>query len=222
MQRPTLRITVRSLLITTALLAVLLTLIREIERSIHRREVAALRQNEARWWGYYEDALRAGNAPSAALDKTVAEECAETRRWHEQQLGIFPRSFSAASALAVLVYGWLVALVLKLRAEWSGPPRASQSCRSVFVRWLLAGFIGPALIVALAILFERDRPPPSGKPWASYAIGILALFQLLHAMAGVLLLRGRRWQALAIGVASVIGTGVLSAFASMAVTGIWL
>lgn len=228
MQQFRLRFTVRSVLGVVASFAVLMTLVRFVEQAHHRGQVKYWERQEKQWRDAYAEALQAGQSKSASMYEGLEDSCIKQRIWHEGQLGGFPRTFSRTSAFLTLMYVWAVALCIVVRSErlagrrTACPASHPRSRPSSFIIWVGLGFISPVSMMALGILFERKTPYSGPLPWPASVIEGLLWIQLVHALLGVIVLRGRRWAALGCGTLSVLVTGWVALHCSMSVTGVWL
>jgi|SRR5579864_755008 len=127
--------------------------------------------------------------------------------------------------LVTLVYGWAVALFLVLRAERSGSggngylsPWPRDIPRQ-FLNWLGLGLISPIAMMAFGIMFWRRTGYHGPGPWPANVIEGMFWLQVIHALLGVLVLRGSRGGALVLGIVSVLTTGWVALFCTMSVTG---
>jgi hypothetical protein len=216
-------------LILVALTALWLTLVRSIERMIHIVEAEQWRVEEARCRQELVEARQRQQSKLAAMHEKEVRQCAALRSFHERQLAGFPRTFSRESIVLTVFYLWGVILLLvvgaerqaaRLEAQESGSQAQAQS-PSWFLTWIGLGFVAPVTIMVLGTVFEAESDL-AVNPWAERAVEILLWVQLIHALAGVVVLRGRRWPALGLGIFSVLTTGWISFHAMMAITATWL
>ena len=96
-----------------------------------------------------------------------------------------------------------------------------------FLFWLACGLVVPTVMIALGVHFERRTPythdgPSAVRPWPANLIEPLCWVQIVHAVFGIVLLRGRRWLALGAGLSLVIAAFYFGLYAIMKITGIWL
>jgi len=222
------RLTILSALILVALIAVLMTLVRSIERMNHERQVHHYERQEKQWRAAHQEAIALKQTAAIANYEELADSCLSRRLEHEKQLVGFPRTFSEESALLAIFYIWAVSLVVVVRAErkekglTSRPDLWARSTWPSFFVWLRLGLISPITIMALGVFFERQRPSNGARPWPAPVIEALLWVQLIHALLGVVIFVGRRWVAFGIGILSILMIGWIALWCLMAVTGVWL
>lgn len=158
-----------------------------------------------------------------------AQRCAALRLSHERQITGFPRTLSHESVLLTVFYLWGVILLLVVAAERqaarlnAGEPgsQARAQPSSWFRAWIGLGFVAPVTILFLGTVFEAESDLTVN--WsAARAVEVFLWVQLIHALAGVVILCGRRWSALGLGIFSILATGWISFHAMMAITANWL
>lgn len=234
MRLPHIRLTLRSVLIAVATAAGLMAVVRQVERTIHLREVEGCDRRVKEWRESAAEALRVGDLAEAARYRGFESDYLEQRRIHQRQLVGFPKSFSASSALAGQTYLWLVTLAVVRIEErkvggrsiwhrfaprprpdivwvWTGP--------GPFVIWLSLCAVAPIAMVLVGILFAVEQGYQGDTSLPSSLIAALAWLQFAHAQLGVVLVWGRRWQVLALGILAIVGTAFVAVIASTAVIG---
>jgi hypothetical protein len=82
-------------------------------------------------------------------------------------------------------------------------------------------------MIALGICSERRTPytydgPSASRPWPANVIDLLLWAQIVHAVFGIALLRGRRWGAVGVSLPLVLSAFWFGLHAVMAITGLWL
>jgi hypothetical protein len=226
MRSPCVRFKVRSVMITVVYFAALMALVGAIEQADHRGMVTILEGQEKQWRDAHVEAVRSGNGRAASMYQQLARECFAERLQYQRQLGSFPRTLTASSVTLTIFSLWAGALFVVVRAERAPGrqpvPPMPRTCRlSSFRVWLLLGAISPIAIMVLGLAFART-PPAVARPWPRPVVEVLAWFQLAHALLGTLVLRGRRLEAIGIGIISIVVTGIATLYSLMAITGGWL
>ena len=91
-----------------------------------------------------------------------------------------------------------------------------------FFRWVGLGFVAPVVMGVVSLAFGRSTPAIGATPWPAHAVAALLWIQLVHALAGVVIFRDKRWVIFWLGFVSVLATAALALDCFMNVTGIWL
>jgi hypothetical protein len=231
MSLPGAQMTVRSLPMAVVVIAAWLALVKSIEKANHRYQFNYWTRQENQWRDAYSEAIGQRQPPITTMYANLAAECREQKDYHRSQLaGSLPCTFSTESAILTLLYWWAVTLYLVVRAERSAQVRAvipGSSARDAailrsFPVWVALALISPIVVMALGVTFERRTPDRGTRPWPASTIEALFWLQVMHALLGIIYLRGRRWAALGVGVFSVLATGWIAFHCLMAVTGVWL
>ncbi len=221
------RFRVRAILIFVAITAVWLILIQTVEQTKHNRQITISRSQREQWQWNYQDALKSKQEKTAAAYKTRIDESIAKQLDHQEQRLTYFRSLSAESIFLTILYAGAVCLFFVIRAERLHPDSAvepgpwDRSGPRFFRAWLQTAFVAPTGIVIVAIYFMYLKLVADLGTWSTDSIAPLLWLQLIHAVAGIVLLKGRRWTAFGIAFPSIIITYFIAAGCTRFVTGIW-
>lgn len=237
MSMPHIRVSLKSALFAVAIAAGMLAIIRHVERSIHRAEVASWVEREENWREASADALEVGDAIAAAEHKRLEAACMLGRKSEERQLVGFPRTLSASSVFWAQIYLWLVTLGLVLRAEsksggqsiWRRfDPRPIPDIQWIRSRtqpfnvWFALVLADPIALVVVGVMFAVPTAYPGDTSLGSGLVTALLWAQITIVQLGVVFVRGKRLPVLGLGVLAMLATGFIGLYSAMSVSGVWL